>query len=333
MESPGGVGPAVFADMGITSSRKSTIKGHDQDVKVLNEFLGLKNMKLFSLDANSKGTISERDLCKVSMMGELATFLKEVKKNDVYRFKPGSAKNRFGGIKNQIERRFGQGCFNKNDRTRTEKKGNRFDENGPDGWFKELKRKLDKDVFHRCFMDGSMAVEKGVPCYREESALMNKWLLKVISIILPKHKKKVHIHTQKNKGKDYAMRAAKNLTWNACGRAGEIAKADCKEHLSFDRYFRKLRMDWTQVKTGKLKVVFFTAHATSYVVCAVNSLVCHLAVNGHTVTKANFLFPELCDNGQPSQRMTKLWKDFYEDEENVFSQYAPEGMTAGVSLD
>ena len=89
MERPGGAGPAVFADMGITSTRKSTIKGHDQDVKVLNEFLGLKNMKLFSLDANSKGTISERDLCKVSMMGELATFLKEVKKNDVYRFKLG----------------------------------------------------------------------------------------------------------------------------------------------------------------------------------------------------------------------------------------------------
>jgi hypothetical protein len=126
------------------------------------------------------------------------------------------------------------------------------------------------------------------------------------------------------------MRAAKNLTWNACGRAGEIAKADCKEHLSYDRYFRKLRMDWTQVKTGKLKVVFFTAHATSYVVCAVNSLFCHLVVNGHAVTKGNFLFPELCDAGQPSQRMTKLWKDFYDDESNVFSQYAPEGLTAGI---
>jgi hypothetical protein len=199
MEGAGGAGPAVFADMGTTSTRKSTMKGHDQDVKVLNEFLGLKNMKLFSLDATSKGTISEKELCKVSMMGELATFLKEVKKNDVYRFKPGSAKNRLGGIKNQIERRFGTGCFNKNDRARTEKKGNRFDENGPDGWFKELKRKLDKDVFHRCFMDGSMAVEKGVPCYREESALMNQWLLKVCSIRTETHKTILHTHTEKQR--------------------------------------------------------------------------------------------------------------------------------------
>jgi hypothetical protein len=174
-----------------------------------------------------------------------------------------------------------------------------------------------------------MAVEKGVPCYREENASLNKWLLKV-RVLVCTH---MHSHTcltQNNKPKDYGMRAAKNCTWNAAGRAGEISKSKCREHLSLDRHFRKIRMDWTQVKTGKMKVVFFASHAYSYVCCVFNSLLSHLVVNRGTQTRGDYLFPDLCEQKQPSHKMTKLWKDFYEDVQNEHKIYTPTGITAAV---
>ena len=36
--------------------------------------------------------------------------------------------------------------------------------------------------FEIIVLAGDMAVEKGIPCYREESKCMNKWLLKVFFI-------------------------------------------------------------------------------------------------------------------------------------------------------
>ncbi len=89
-------------------------------------------------------------------------------------------------------------------------------------------------------------------------------------------------------------------------------------------------MDWTQVKTGKMKVVYFTSHANSYVTCAFNSLLSHFVVNGNAQTRGDYVFPALCDQDQPNHKMTKLWKDFYDDDENEFKKYTPAGITAAV---
>jgi hypothetical protein len=142
--------------MGKEPSRSSTKNSHEQALKLFNEFLGTKLMGPLPLSSTDRerSKSTQKQVCQVNLLGELATFIRDAKKEGEYRFKPGSAKNRLGEIKGQIERVFGAMCFNRHDPDGTRGRGTRFDEIGPDAWFKVLKRKLEKDVFHRCWETG-----------------------------------------------------------------------------------------------------------------------------------------------------------------------------------
>ncbi len=135
--------------------------------------------------------------------------------------------------------------------------------------------------------------------------------------------------SQQNTDKAYAQRAWKNSTWNAGGRPGEIAKST-KDHLTLDSHFRILRFDWTQIKTAKMKVVFFACHARSYVTCPFNSLFSYFVTNGHRDMRASFLFPDLCDVKQPSSKIGGMFGEFYNDADNELKRMIPADLTGAV---
>ena len=70
-----------YAVMGAQPSRKSTEKSHAQSKKLFNQFLGTKLLGplLLSYSDRTKGNCTAKQVCQVSMMGELATFMRDVK--------------------------------------------------------------------------------------------------------------------------------------------------------------------------------------------------------------------------------------------------------------
>ena len=103
-----------------------------------------------------------------------------------------------------------------------------------------------------------------------------------------------------------------------------------REHLSFDSEFRNLRFDWSMIKTGKMKTVFFNNHATSYVTCVFNALHAYFVTTGSQAQIGNFLFGDLCQVQQPSNKIGKIYAEFYADEDNPFKSDVPTGMTGSV---
>ena len=102
------------------------------------------------------------------------------------------------------------------------------------------------------------------------------------------------------------------------------------DHLSFDSEFRNLRADWTQVKTGKLKVVFWNNHAQGYVACPFNAFFGHLVTSRSDSMIQNFIFTELCTVLQPSTKIGETYREFYSDVENPFLNDVPVGITGSV---
>jgi hypothetical protein len=140
-----------------------------------------------------------------------------------------------------------------------------------------------------------------------------------------------HHNTQKNVASAYAKRCWKLCTWYGGGRVGEVAVATT-EHLAFDSEFRNLRVDWQQVKTGKMKTVFWNNHATSYVSCVYNALHSYFVSSSHCQTRGKFLFADLCEVKQASNKIGKMYTEFYNDPENHFKLQVPAGMTGSVRV-
>jgi hypothetical protein len=174
-----------------------------------------------------------------------------------------------------------------------------------------------------------MAVEKAIPIYKKELRVFNLYYLQVPLFCIPHTP--THIHSQKNQKKYFARRWYQDASWYSAGRVGEIAKMTA-DHLTFDSEFRNLRADWTQLKTGKMKVIFWNNHATDYVACPLNALYAHLVTSRTDQPRDNFLFVELCDLQKPSNKIGESYRDFYADEENPFLNDVPAGITGSVFL-
>ena len=151
--------PKAYTELGGDPMRKSTINAKAAGLKMVNTFL--VSMQLHPLppskDArNQKGYIKEKVMCQVSMFRKLATYMLELKKPDgSWKYRPFTAKNRIGEAKLQVEKIFGNNCVNKNDKANTEVAGTKRNEQGDDAWFIILRKKLDKEMFYRCFMSGT----------------------------------------------------------------------------------------------------------------------------------------------------------------------------------
>ena len=103
-----------------------------------------------------------------------------------------------------------------------------------------------------------------------------------------------------------------------------------REHLSFDSEFRALRADWTQVKTGKLKVVFWNNHAKDYVACPFNAFYAHLVTSRAQQPVGSFLFADLCELHSPSTKIGESYREFYADLDNPFVSDVPSDITGSV---
>ena len=72
--------------------------------------------------------------------------------------------------------------------------------------------------------------------------------------------------------------------------------------------------------------VIFNNHATSYVTCVFSALHAYFVTTGSQAQIANFLFGDLCQVQQPSNKIGKIYAEFYADEDNPFKSDVPAGI-------
>ena len=159
-----------FEELGANPTRTKTISNHTAAVKLLNEFLTAKGMSPLPAkptDNYSENVCKEKDVCTLSFMRQLATFIKEAQdpllpgqtpEDKSWRFRPGPGKNKLGDIKGQIERIFGKECWLHNDRVNCSVSGTRWNEKGSDAWFSILRKNLNDEMFYRCYQNGNPTV-------------------------------------------------------------------------------------------------------------------------------------------------------------------------------
>jgi hypothetical protein len=149
-----------YLQMGAVPTRQATANSHSAAAKLCNHFLGTMGKDPLpdgSLDKGKKGFIGEKEMCQTSMFRKLATYLLTERKEDgSWKYSYGVAKNRFGEVRGLVERIYGTGCVNKNDKDGTAVKGTKYNQNGSDAWFLMLKSKLDKEMMYRCAQSGSI---------------------------------------------------------------------------------------------------------------------------------------------------------------------------------